>query len=346
MQREGAGTMNRNLILSGWLVLGLMSFGFQTLAAPRKALYQVKQMPVIEENCHLQAKSLAARFSELTGVSAVGRCEAIQPEGYDISIVYEVKAGLELLTTKADLDFPSRGHVFLSKENCQSQTESEAKFFKEITGIEPLVSFCRSQETYYGLKKWALIIEGFGSSRLSPQWAGSRFAGKPSPSLITKIESEVKTHFTQLGTPVRIASLQEDEHGALRLNLMYYGKYGEQLVSNVLASLESPEQCSEMLSDFVAVNTLNAQKKALGYCINNPYDRSVDLVGIVNILAWYSSRLSVEDFSSYNQCQTEKAALIKFYNESAGYKVVGGFCTQWGPNWKVYLLEEPSREKS
>lgn len=331
-------------ICSHLLALVLLASTAQGYSAePRKALYRVKQAPIMESNCHLQAQSLAKRFSELTGVAAVGKCDSIKAEGYDLSIVYERKEGLELASTEADLDFPSRGHIFSSKEKCQAQLGSETTFFKEVTGIEPLVSFCRSRETYWGQKQWALIIEGFGNSKIAPQWAGSRFAGKPSPSLVTQIETDIKKHFAQSNTPVRLASLQEDEHGALRLNLMYYGKYGEQIVGSVLASLETHEQCSEMLGDLAGVNNLNESRKALGYCVTNPYDRSVDLVGVVDVLGWYSSRFSVEEFSSFQHCQTEKSQLLDFYKKLEGYKIVSGFCTQWSDKWKIHLLEEPSK---
>lgn len=305
-----------------------------SVAQARPFFYLAKKTPAHPApQCHQDARELALKFTQITGFSAQGECRSVSAEGNDLLIRYEAEDALEVLSTAPnDLDFPGRGYEFSSRRECEGQIETENQFFKEQTGVEPLLSFCRFRENYYGLKRWALVVESVGSSGLKPLWASSLFPGKPNEQQIQQIKEQVKKSLANSTLLPRFVFLQEDEHGHLRLTVMYYGKYHEQLKAFALANLERLEDCAPALSDLQKLDTL-------GYCIHNPYRRGADLVAIVDTTQWHQIRQSVESFKTFSECQTQREGLIEFYKTSLGYKILTGFCTEFGPAWKINFLE-------
>ena len=308
-------------------------------ASSRSFVYWAKKIPASNQNCHEQAKALAERFTQITGLSASGRCESITQKGNDLSIRYESSIPLQVMTTVTEIGFPGQGYEFSTQAQCESKIPEEVEVFRKITGNEPLLKFCRGQENYYGLVRWALVVEGFGNSDKKSSWASSLFPGQPPRGLVEKIKNETQLEFSDAVTNIRHVFIQDDEHGHLRFTVNYYGKFDEQIKAFSLASVNNLSECEEAQSEMQRVKSQSQQIKTLSYCVANPYHRGADLVAVVDVTRWYETRQAAETFSSYEACAIEKENIIKIYQTNYSEKVLGGFCTKWGSHWKINLLE-------
>lgn len=311
-----------------------------SLAWAKPYVYLVREIPVLERNCHEEAARLASRFTDLTGLTATGRCEKLSTKGADIAIRYEATEALSPVRTSAEIGFPGRGHEFSSRRKCEAELPGESAFFKETVGKEPLVAFCRWDETYYGLQKWALVLEGFGTPTLLPQWASTRFPGRPTQEQTAVLVQQVKNVLTSSQAQVRFVFLQEDEHGALRLTVHYWGRYGEQLQALSLAEVNSVSDCAVALEDLQQINASVPEIKTVGLCVANPYARGANLVAVVDVTQWHALKQAVETFPSYSECASQKDSLVDFYKNQLGDKILAGFCTRWGNDWKLNLVEK------
>lgn len=308
-------------------------------ASPKSQGYFAKKIPPAGANCHEQARELAARFTQITGIVGAGRCYEATESGNDILITYDASEPLEVLSSATEIGFPGQGYEFSTKAQCEGELGAEVNVFKTMTGTEPLLAFCRGDENYYGRVRWALIVEGFAKLSTKNAWASSLFPGLPDAALISRIKNEAKAEFTDGVTSVRHVFLQDDEHGHLRFTVNYYGKYDEQIKSFALSSVTTMDQCRVAQSEMDAIKSQTPGVKTLSYCVNNPYDAGVDLVVVVDVTRWYGLRQSAEMFKTYEECSAAKNPLLDVYRSNYPQRILGGFCTEWGSNWKINILE-------
>lgn len=301
--------------------------------------YFARGVPASSENCHAQAAELARKFSQITGVSATARCESDSQNGRDFLFSYQASEPLNVLTSAPEIGFPGQGYEFSSKAQCESLISEEAQVFRTVTGTEPFLTFCRGKENYYGRVRWALIVEGFAKLEKKNSWASSLFPGLPDGDLISRIKSEIKSEFSDAVTSVRHVFLQDGEHGHLRLTVNYYGKYDEQLKVFSLSSVTTMSQCHAALTEMERIKNETSHIKTLPYCVPNPYDGGVDLVTVMDVTRWYQLRQSAETFKTYEECAAAKGPLLDVYRSNYPQTVLGGFCTEWGSNWKINILE-------
>lgn len=308
--------------------------------------YFARKVPASQANCHEQASHLTAQFTKITGLQASGRCEATTTEGNDILIRYEASEPLEVITSATEIGFDGQGYEFSTKAQCEAEVPDEVAFFTRVTGKEPLLSFCRGKENYYGRVRWALIVEGFAKLDKKNAWASSRFPGLPTSDQVQQIKNDVRSEFTDSVTSVRHVFLQDDEKGQLRLTVNYYGKYDEQLRAFPLSSVTTMGQCQQALSEMENIRSQTTNIKTLPYCVNNPYDAGVDLVVVADVTRWYELRQSAETFKTYEECASAKNTLLDLYRSHYPETIVGGFCTEWGSDWKINILELESKKQT
>lgn len=322
-----------------FLVLSTLSLAGEA----RSYTYLAKRVPNYGwTNCHEQARNLSERFSQLTGLIAQGTCQETHKDGSDFLIRYEATGPLNVVSSVPDLDFPSRGYEFGTKKQCEAEITKERMAFQEVIGKEPLLAFCRSQANYHGLRRWALILEGFGQTKLKLAWSTSLFPGQPGPRQIEEVKKSVYEKLNREGVNVRFVFIQKDDRGHLRISMLYYGQYHEQLKGYSLALVNSLDDCLEALNDFETIDATNPQISSIAYCVDNSYRRGADLFVVFNILNWYQLKKSAETFSSYLECQAARKGLVDLYKNQVSSNYLGGFCSEWGSNWKVNFLALPS----
>ena len=318
------------------------SFGFASEL--RNYAYLARRVPpVVGENCHSQAQALARKFSKITGLEARGSCETADPKGNDLLIRYQAFESLNVVSSVPDLDSPGRGFEFPSQSDCESQIAAESAHFQKETGTEPILAFCQFRENYYGLRRWALILEGFGNPDRSIAWSSSLVPGQPDRGQVAAIKKAVKEKFSQVGLNIRFVFLQDDEKGHLRLNVFYYGKYSEQVKGFTLAALNSLNDCHQALLSFQKVESSKPELPSVATCIHNPYRHGADLFVVADVLRWFKVQHAAESFASSEQCHLEKEGLVEFYKKQVSPFILEGFCTEWGPQWKINLISTSER---
>lgn len=324
------------------LIVYVATFSVRGLRSEERQWYSYLARKVPASDCHAQAKALAERFTKITGLLAQGSCDEIHSDGNDLLIRYQAPNPLNLISSVPDLDFPGRGHEFSSEIECLTQIEQEKSIFLSEIGAEPLFAFCRAKENYYGLRRWALVIEGFSDTKNKLAWSSSLVPGRLTATQVEQLRIAVREKLNRNGVNVRFVFLQEDEKGQLRMNILYYGRYPEQLKGFSLAYLDSMEHCTGALQDFRRVETAHPEIVSVVSCIDNPYRHGADLFVAGNVLGWFRIRQSAEHFANYYECQTEKNRLLNLYQTQVSGAILEGFCTEWGPSWKINFIEMPT----
>lgn len=326
-----------------WVLSVLFFCGLSIAREPRTYAVWLRYIPAQEKNCHELAQELALRFTQITGLEGAGRCQSITKKGMTVEIRYVANEALELLSSMPEIGFPGEGFEFGSRRQCEAQISSEEAAFEKTTGQKPVMAFCNFQENYYGRQRWGLVMYGFGNLALRPQWASSLFPGQPSSAQVQKILDDVKTQLNHSQMDVRLPFLQDDDKGHLRLTLMYYGRYGEQIKSFSLAEINSLTECENEMQELRKLQQTNPAITTLGYCIHNPYHRGADLVAVIDVTRWYQVKYAVESFTGYEDCRNQRPTLVPYYQNVVKDPVVAGFCTKYGSEWKLLLIEKNTR---
>jgi hypothetical protein len=332
------GTMlisKNHLSLAGLFLYSTLSFA-ETGSA--RFLYQLYDFPKVNSNCHLEAKSLAERFTAITGVAATGECKAIKEQSYDIFIYYTAGQELPRVSTYPEMLLQDRIHIFPTETSCKERLVSEVDYFKSVTGLEPWTSFCAINETYYGVKTWALRIDAFGNPAIKPFWAEAFMLGSVDGMTETTAEEMIGANFRKTGTDVRLVHFRNDAKGMRQFSMLYYNSKPLNIEIQVIAStLDSRSQCQAELS-LVSAQVPDSLPHTV-FCADNQYVRSFEVVGIVDLGSWFKPKLSVETFANYDACTAGRDSLLEMYRGTVGLDVAAGLCTKTDGTWRLNLLE-------
>jgi hypothetical protein len=301
-------------------------------------LYQLYDYPKVSSNCHLEAKSLAESFTAITGAQATGECKAIKELSYDIFIYYTADQEMPRVTTYPEMLLQDRIHIFTTEANCKDRLNPEVEYFKSVTGLEPWTSFCAIDETYYGLKTWALRIDAFGSPAIKPFWAEAFMLGSVDGMTETAAEDMISANFKKAVKDVRIVHFRNDAKGMRQFSMFYYNNEPLNIEIQVLAStLDNRAQCQTELS--LLTTQISDASPHTVFCADNPYVRSFEVVGIVDVGSWYKPKLSVETFSNYEACVSGRDSLLEMYRGTVGLDVATGLCTKTDGSWRLNLMQ-------
>ena len=327
--------LNKNYLV----YLSLLLYSSLTFAETTSArfLYQLYDYPKTNSNCHLEAKGLAERFTATTGAEATGECKAINELSYDIFIYYTAQQELPRVTTYPEMLLQDRIHIFSTEASCKERLVSEVEYFRSVTGLEPWTSFCAIDETYYGLKTWALRIDAFGTPAIKPFWAEAFILGSVDGMTESAAEDMIATNFRKSGTDVRLVHFRNDAKGMRQFSMLYYNGKPLNIEIHVLAStLNNRAQCQAELS-LVSAHIPEAAGHTV-FCADNQYVRSFEVVGIVNTGSWFKTKASVETFANYEACHAGRDSLIEMYRNTVGMDVATGLCTKTDGAWRLNLL--------
>jgi len=324
-------------------ILALMILAIATLSFAEVGysmfFYQLNGYPKTNQNCHVEAKAIADRFSKMTGIAATGECKAIRELSYDISVAYNSPKEISKVTTYPDPLFTDRIHIFSNEETCKDRLRTELDYFKIRTELEPLIALCSVDETYSGIKTWAIRIDAFGSSRLQPYWADSFMIGKVDGKSEEEAEAMIATSFLNAGVDVRITNLRNDFQGIRRLSMMYYGEEPLNIKIEVLASsLDSRQQCQTELSQLDGIIPENSPSSI--FCAENHFVQTFEVLGVVDLGSWFKSKSSAETFNKYSECAANRQELLALYRDTVGRNVVAGLCSRTDGVWRLNMLEQ------
>jgi hypothetical protein len=301
-------------------------------------LYQLNAYPKSSENCHVEARRLADRFAALTGTTATGECKAIHDSSVDIFIYYSGSEELQLVTTYPDMVMQDRIHIFPTETSCQEHLGREASYFEVKTGLTPFVTYCVLDETYYGLKSWAIRVDAFGAPEVRPFWAESFMVGQVDGMTESAAESLIADTFKHSGIDVRRVHLRNDPKGLRQFSMLYYNSQPLSIEIQVLAStLDSREQCQTELATVTSV--LNTSTPNTLFCAANNYINAFEVLGVVELTSWFKSKLSVESFKTYSECAQSRDQILDMYRNTVGLNIATGLCYRTEGVWRLNLFE-------
>lgn len=304
----------------------------------QRFLYQLYAYPKSTENCHIEARRLADRFASLTGTTAAGECKAIHESSVDIFIYYSGSQELPLVSTYPDMVMQDRIHIFSTESSCQEHLATEASYFELKTGLTPFVTYCVLDETYSGLKSWAIRIDSFGTPDVKPFWAESFMVGQVDGMTESAAESLISDTFKRSGIDVRRVHLRNDPKGLRQFSMLYYNSKPLSIEIQVLAStLDSREQCQAELATVTSV--LNTSTPNTLFCAANNYINAFEVLGVIELTSWFKSKLSVESFKTYLECSQSRDQVLDIYRNTVGLNIATGLCYRSEGVWRLNLLE-------
>jgi hypothetical protein len=299
--------------------------------------YQLYGYPKSNENCHLAANKLAADFATATGIPASGECKSIRDLSYDIFIHYKATQELAYVSTYPETLLQERIHIFPDMNSCTERLSAEIEHFRLATGLEPWTAFCSVNETYSGIKLWALRIDAFGTPSVKPFWADGFMLGSVDGMSESAAEEMIATNFRKAGVDVRLVNLRNDPQGIRQFSMLYYNPKSLDIGLQVIAfALTNQEQCQAELGLLSTV--LPNSWSGSVFCANNYRVQSFEVLGVVELNSWFESKLSVETFPDYSDCVAGRDALLTTYRDTVGLDVATGLCSREGGRWRLNLL--------
>jgi hypothetical protein len=323
-------------------ICGVLSFLTASLsqaeiAEPKVLEYRINNYPKTANNCHLEARAIAEKFTSVTGVESTGICTEMAADYFNMTIQYSSTNPLPMVTTYPEMILQDRVYVFDTADACRQHLQNEIDHFKETTNLEPFLAFCTRSEIYSDYKPWAIRIDAFGASATQPFWGEGFFMGQPVGMNRTQAETVIAESFRQAGVDVRFVSLRTDNVQMLQFSMLYYSPKSLDIRVKDFAKSDTRAHCEAQL-EHLRSWAAEVSPHAL-FCTEDRIMSSFEIAGVVNMASWYKDRESVESFKTYDECEAGRESLTEFYRTQLGYNIAGGLCSKWGAGWKINFLE-------
>ena len=320
-----------------FLALFMSSLARAETVEPKARQYKVNNYPKTEKNCHLEARSIAERFTSVTGVESSGICTEIETDYFNMTIEYSSANSLPMVTTFPELILQDRLYVFDTADACHKRLQDEIDHFKGATQLEPFLAFCTRSEIHSDFKPWAIRIDAFGNSATQPFWGEGFFIGQPVGMNRAQAEAAIGESFRQAGIDVRTVLLRMDNIQMLQFSMLYYSAKSLDIRVKDFAKSDTRAHCEAQL-EHLRQWAPEASPHAL-FCTEDRIMSSFEIAGVVDMESWFKERESVESFKNYDECENGRETLTDFYRTQLGYNIVGGLCSKSGAGWKVNFLE-------
>lgn len=329
-------------VLSICAVLSLFtaSLSVAEIAEPTLREYKIDNYPKTENNCHLEARAIAERFTSVTGVESTGICTKIAADYFNMTIQYSSANPLPMVTTFPELIMQDRLYIFDTADACHLRLQDEINHFKGATHLEPFLAFCTRSEIYSDYKPWAIRIDAFGTSATQPFWGEGFFMGQPVGMNRAQAEAVIAESFRQAGIDVRAVLLRMGNIQMLQFSMLYYSTKSLDIRVKDFAKSDTRTHCEAQL-EHLRQWAPETSPHAL-FCTEDRIMSSFEIAGVVDMASWFKERESVESFKNYDECENGRESLTDFYRTQLGYNIVGGLCSKSGASWKVNFLERKS----
>lgn len=323
------------LFLAGAAEAGVFTYKFE--GYPKKA-----------GNCHEIAADLAETWAEATGTKVIaGRCEAVEAEGYVITVRYEAEKAVRPVSTTAPgtamLD--ERG-LFKTEAECEAALPGESAHFRQATGLEPVYGYCY-RERYTRTFPYALRIEGFGTPKAFPRFTGALIFGTALGYSEKSFLAGIRDALLARGVDVRFVS-HNSSVGMGRITVFYYAAEVERLIERQVAKLARQEQCTAAVSQMTGFLASHADRPVLAFCAVNQIGGYFELMMFNWAKEPHEYNRSIEVFASYEACEGGRPQLTEYYKTTLKRPVVGSICSLVTDSytlgttgkWSLTLFEE------
>ncbi len=297
--------------------------------------YKIDQYPAAGD-CHQIAADIGARFERVTGIrpdSAL--CTDISTKEFAFEVTYTAEERLNLVSTVKDMSMGQEG-VYGSLESCEAARTTETAHYQEKTGLEPVVSYCMlwdiRDDASYEIK-----IDSFGTPAMQPFHSETLIFDVPVDVTLEVWRDGIFDTLARREVDVRHVAIRSDGPYAT-LDVFYYDTEKFTLSAPELASLDSKAQCLEQLGIAQASSQRRSEAPVALYCGKSMIS-TYYVIGIFRDLAEPSDQLSAERFANYDDCRSQRDAIVDAYNRRMGGRVTAGLCTKDETlRWRVRLL--------
>lgn len=290
--------------------------------------YDLIGYPKEERNCHSQTSTIALLFEQGAKVKVVHtECVRERQTGYDFSIEYEAPQKLEFTSTENYLTLVYSPGRYKEKESCLKNLPSQTELFIRATGLNPIFSFCRSQELSSG-KNWEVVITARDKSIIHPELGGYLMFTQPQGISFEEIAQGLKRVIENRGGFFADLVFQYDAIMAMGgASVHYYNSKKIDFNLERLSQVPSLERCYEQARE--TSSFLKAEQNSIFtvYC-GGPYFNYYELqVGTVDkpTFSWQSS---VDSFTSFDECQAHREEVLSHYAGSPANPLLGGLCSR------------------
>lgn len=303
--------------------------------------YSLKGLPKEERSCHIQAKSVASQFEQQTKVK-VAHIECTKETLIQVDFVIEYEASTELQFTSTDYSFDGVYHRgrYEEKDICDQNLSKQTHIFEGATGLKSLFSYC-SRSEYDGKKPWAIIIIGLGKSLSLPTLGGYTFYTVPKSIAYIDIFQGLKKALEKNGA-ILSDLIFTSSFANGDANIHYYANERQRFVLEHITKTPKLEQCLAQAEEARSFLNSTSNPPFTIYC-GGPIFGEFELnLGFVNDYA-ISWKNSVEEFITFDDCQSHRDEVISHYSGSTLNKLLGGFCSRNYENrkYQVVLLRDP-----
>jgi len=288
--------------------------------------YSLQGHPKQESSCHEQAKSVADQFENAAQVKVVhSECTAETETGYDFSIEYESSQKLEFTST--DYIFYgvySKGR-YADLKDCEKNLPDQVALFKGATQLDPMFSYCRHQ----GLgtsKPWEIVITAPGKSELQPSLGGFLLFSQPKNITYADIFNGLKTELSKKGAILSDLVFQSGFPTG-EASIHYYSTDHFFFELSRVTKTMKLEQCLTQVEDVKSWFQAYSIPNFSIFC-GGPDSGEFELnIGTLKSPS-FTWKNSIEFFKSFDECEANKANVLKNYSGSALQTILGGLCSR------------------
>ncbi|MCB0405012.1 MAG: hypothetical protein KDD51_09510 [Bdellovibrionales bacterium] len=315
-------------------------------AEPAVYRYKLEGFPKENPNCHLAAmeagKTFAAANPQVALTSAV--CIAQNQDGYDFEIRYEAEERVKLVSTTEGVSptLSSRAR-FKTREACEKQIPADRELFESTTGLTASFAFCY-RDAFENRIPYGLRIDAYGDATLTPHVSDYPIFAVPESMTGEQYGNALASNLAKHGAQVyAIVSHSGLAMGSIAVH--YYAEKRIYFYSDELTKVPLTAQCEAQVPEAVEALAQSANPPVLVYCARPGVTGLSELTVVFADRPTFRNNRSIEEFTTYEECESTRPELLSFYKETLHRPVLGGFCSrQESMEFRIQLFEEAVKE--
>lgn len=297
------------------------------LALKSLFFYNVYDYPAIQgKDCEEVVYSLGENLKENYEVSVIETAcvwddANLRPENtWIFKIKYEAQTELNVVSTRNTADI-LQPETYFTKEECETALAAEVLIFKEKTGLNPFIYFCKPPLFSDGYSKstWGLVIDSFGQAAKYPYTSVARLSQKPRNKI--ELDRKILNFYSGKNQDV-VQIFAKQEVGLYNISIRYYGKAGLRLKYQNVIDYGKKNECEADSAHLNAKIVSDAYITAV--CTEDNTGASL------GILTEETDKHRIykhpNKYEKIEECKAAVVEIIDKYN-SIGKNMVAGLCT-------------------
>lgn len=323
------------------LALVALTFAPAALAVPQT--YRLPSYPP-GDDCNQTALVLATRFSQSTGVDAIGRCERLTSHGGDLSFTYDRDEPLRPVTTVgSDVGAEYGMGAYATREACLADLGVAKVQFQAETGLAPHIAYCQFA-SFLDSYPYALRIDAFGEAAKRPWDVWLSFWGKVADGSRDTLVASVAQTLEERGYPTLYTRVA-DETGLGLFGIAYYSAEPVRIESTEWAKLADEASCQAAATTIRDAFNGFSEPPLATFCTRHALFPGFKVVNLSFGVSAVHANRAVETYPSYAACEADRARLVNYYSTTLRRPVFGGVCSAADEDlltfrtWQVVLIE-------